>query len=273
MKTIYFCWMRRSGRTLGFRVTAPGPAPDLSPERDFHGESPFLGDDDHDFHGDSHFLGDDFEDEEERACGSSDEDEVDDDAIGLAEQKVILALGLGHYNPADLELMDELAVISGEYTFFSQADRILMDEIDDLLGGTAAEGVAFPFSRVCHLGVDTAKKRTTLNPTSTMQGIWQAKHSISDAAMRDLIAMAKHEEFDPQRLRSGKTLRRNRDLLPLLPLYSLDVEQTILPYYDAEGDLVSTRLVEFPFFGLVPDVIPRFLETLPSLDSLTTTAL
>ena len=116
MKT-YFSWMR-SGRTLGFRVTAPGPAPDLSPERDFHGESPFLGDDDHDFHGDSHFLGDDFEDEEERACGSSDEDEVDDDAIGLAEQKVILALGLGHYNPADLELMDELAVISGEYTFF-----------------------------------------------------------------------------------------------------------------------------------------------------------
>ena len=44
------------------------------------------------------------------------------------------------------------------------------------------------------------------------------------------------------------------------------------PFYDQEGKFVAERDVEFPFFDFTGDVIPRFLNTVDSLENLTFTA-
>ena len=125
-----------------------------------------------------------------------------------------------------------------------------------------------------HASGTTSKKkrrRNALNLTSAMQTVWQAKHSITDAAMTDFVAMAQHPKFDSAELRSGGTARRNRERFPLLPLYSLTVKTSDPPYNDAHGVLVSQPMTEFPFMSLA-DRIERLVRTPGAIDKLVTEA-
>ena len=110
--------------------------------------------------------------------------------------------------------------------------------------------VPFEFDSVRHFQPEL-KRRKQLNPTLTMQTIYQAKHGVTDAEMSDLVAMAQHPQFNPRDLRSGKTVRRARDMFPLMPLFSVNVPQKVVPFYDENGDYVSTTMTEFPFFSLL----------------------
>ncbi len=133
--------------------------------------------------------------------------------------------------------------------------------------------VSFHYTKVDLFNSHLKPRRdhAALNVTTTLQMMWQAKHNITNAAMKDLISMSNHAEFDPSRLLSGDQLRRKRELFPLLPIYSLDVSKSILPIYE-NGKLVTSSLVAFPFFSLI-DLVNRFLQTPGRIADLNFTAI
>ena len=149
-------------------------------------------------------------------------------------------------------------------------DAEFLAEVNAVIDATPL--TVFPFDRVRHFQPERVPRRKKLTHTACMQTMWQAKHGVTDACMTDFVAMTQHRKFNADDLRSGKQVRRTRELFPLLPLFLLDVQQNILPFYDEEGVYTSSTTVEFPFFALADDLIPRFLDSLVSLDSLTVAA-
>jgi len=133
--------------------------------------------------------------------------------------------------------------------------------------------VPFHFTKVDFFNTDLKLRRdhAALNVTTTLQMLWQAKHGITNAAMKDFISMTNHNDFCPSLLLSGDQLRRKREIFPLLPLYSLNVSKTILPVYE-NGELVTSSSADFPFFSLI-DVVNRFLQTPGRLADLNFTAI
>jgi len=203
--------------------------------------------------------------------GSGPASEDEEDASDEEEPEVHMHAPILHTIQAQSAARDEefLHCISLRCEAASR-DADFLAEVHTTLDTTPH--TAFRFDRVRHFQPEFVPRRKKLTHTACMQTIWQAKHGVTDVCMDDFLAMTRHRKFNAEDLRSGQQVRRTRERFPLLPLFSLDVQQNILPFYDEEGVYTSSTTVEFPFFALAEDVIPRFLNTLDSLDSLTVAA-
>ena len=128
-------------------------------------------------------------------------------------------------------------------------DADFLAEVNATLAATPL--TAFQFDRVSHFQPARVKRRKHACRRCGRP------HGVTDACMTDFVAMTQHRKFNADDLRSGKQVRRTRELFPLLPLFLLDVQQNILPFYDEEGVYTSSTTVEFPFFALADDIIPH----------------
>lgn len=98
------------------------------------------------------------------------------------------------------------------------ADLEFLNNCSEIMECVPDRHVPFTYSAVRHFKPDTKKRRKILNINMTMQAIRQAKHSITNEAMKDFVAIARHPDFDPWALRHGDQARRDRDRFPLLPV-------------------------------------------------------
>jgi hypothetical protein len=115
------------------------------------------------------------------------------------------------------------------------------------------------------------RQHAALNLVTAAQVLWQAKHGITDAAMKDWITMSRAPWWNAKMLRSGGIVRGKRELFPLLPLYSLDVKTSTPSHFDSAGYWIETTYAELSFCSIV-DVICRMLTTPGMLDQLTVVA-
>jgi len=184
--------------------------------------------------------------------------------------------------PAQCVSAEDPIDVTSEQLFEEDIDRDFLESLGDIVDAYAndrdfleasAEAdehppLPFEFTRVFFAHPEKKRRRAKLNKTITAQLMWQAKHSITNAAMKNFVAMARAPWFNSSELRSGNTLRRTREYFPLLPLYLLNVKTDELPYYNDKGVYVEESSKEFPFFSIV-DVTTRFLQTPGIIDSIT----
>jgi len=184
--------------------------------------------------------------------------------------------------PAQCVSAEDPIDVPSEQLFEEDIDRDFLESLDDIVDAYANDRdfleasagadehppLPFEFTRVFFAHPEKKRRRAKLNKTITAQLMWQAKHSITNAAMKDFVAMARAPWFNSSELRSGNTLRRTREYFPLLPLYLFNVKTDELPYYNDKGVYVEESSKKIPFFSIV-DVTTRFLQTPGIIDSIT----
>jgi hypothetical protein len=161
---------------------------------------------------------------------------------------------------ADLELSADLQAIADA----TQAETQLHDSL--LSARPVPMAVPFQYDNV--LFANGVRRRVKLTKTVLGATVWQAKHNVSDEAMADLKEISNASWWRPSELRSGKTLRRKRECLPLLPLFTKKLKETTPTAItdDGEWDLTKPR---FFYFHSVCDIISQHLKTPGVLESMT----
>ena len=198
----------------------------------------------------------------------SGDSERNDDPSFIREAQAVLDPSPSSDEADDLLLFrSEILGVLESSEVVESVDEMFRSDLLAVFQKADSSDVSIPsnFTKVYNLK-PPKKKRKLLSKTNVYQMMWQSKHGITDAAMRDWKAMAPY--IDHRELKSGQMCRLYRSYFPLMPLYTLNVSQEVTPYYE-NGVLRKTRTAKFPFFALCNDVIPMFLESRPSLDDLT----